>query len=231
MRVLLACAAGRQVASPAFLHDFYQVRLPEGSARCLIRGAHVEMGINTIINSAIEQHFDYIFYMDDDFRCESDVVLRCLQHGKDRVSPIITERLPPFRPYVFDRFDGEVPHFLPVPPTQKGLWQVPMIAGCPGLMATAIFRQLPFPWFPPNEFLPQEGVPGDVKYAQAWRQGDMGFTRKLAAHGVRSYIDLDQAFGHEGTYQVRHHYDLAEQRWRTALITPEGTRPTQILID
>jgi hypothetical protein len=186
-KVLLAAACGRRPASAYFFDAFYNVKLPPGSGYQRVTGAHITRNMNAIINMAIED-YDYLFYVDDDLLFDTDVVMRMLAHQKDRVSPLVCHRCPPFPPFLLDELNPDGTFHYMTLPLHTGLIRVPIgIMGAPGLTATSVLRQLTPPYFPENT---------------ATMQGDVAFTAKLHALGVESYCDLDTRFDHIGEHRV-----------------------------
>lgn len=209
--VLLACACGRQPASSGFYDDFYRCMLPnDASKRMRVESNHVSRNMRYIIDLALTNGFDGVVYVDDDLRFEPDFVLRLLAHGKDRVAPLVCQRLPPFKPYIMDD-TAEGFQYVPIPVGAQGLIEVPMFAGMPGWTSTDVLRRLPFPAFPENTWNGDE-----------WLQGDLGFSRALKTLGVRTYCDLDCVVGHVGTYQVRQRRG-ADGAWGSEFVVNEGT--------
>jgi hypothetical protein len=212
-KVLLAAACGRTPPSALFFDDFYRAQLPtNGSKRARITGSHVGLNMNAIIDTALTGSFDYICYVDDDLRFDADFVLRLLSHGKARVAPLVCERLPPFRPYLFQGFKGPALEYLTLTANDRGLIRVPMIAGMPGLIATEIFARIERPWFPENIYL-KDG---------SFFQGDLQFTKKLYEAGVESWCDLDCRVHHTGQYHVSQKFDEATQTWGVQMTFQEG---------
>jgi hypothetical protein len=179
----------------------------------IAEGAHVEKGMNSIIQHVLDEEFEWLLYVDDDLRFGPDLCEVMLYHNRQRVAPLVVERLPPFRPYIFDGIDddGVSLNWMQIPPTAAGLIQVPMIAGAIGLIHNDVLRLLKFPWFPPNEYV-----------GRIWAQGDLSFTRNLYKANVKSYVDLDYCIYHAGRYFTRYHFDEEKKQWRPMLIIEEA---------
>jgi len=207
--VLLGAACGRMAPSPVFFDDFYRVKLPTtNSARMRATSASISQNMNAIIMTALQADFDYIVYVDDDLRFEPDFVTRLLSHGKDRVAPLVCQRIPPFQPFTFKGWTEQKGfEYLVLTAEHQGLIRVPMFAGMPGLIATKIFRKLSWPYFPENIYR-EDG---------SWLQADLQFSKKLYDAGVETWCDLDCVAQHTGQFHVSTVFDAETQSWRPNL--------------
>lgn len=218
IKVCLAACMGRRPFSIEFFDRFYGVQLPIGSVRIKTSGAHVEKGMNSIIEFAFANKCTHIIYVDDDLLFQPDFVDRLLSHNKDRVSPLVTERTPPFRPYCFNDIDadGELV-WMPIPNEATGLLEVPIIAGMPGLITTKALSKLPRPCFPTNFYL-EDGV--------TMRQGDIEFGKRLFFANVPCYMDLDCIVEHLAEVRVKMYNNKGN--WRPMLYFEEGERKAEV---
>jgi len=142
---------------------------------------------NRLVRMALDEKWDYIWWLDDDQPFNPDDLGKLLAHGVDAVVPLSPRRGTPFLPLLYDGEEqGQFrQHFLD--PADRGLIKV-FGAGMAGLLIrTSCFRDMGTDgWF---EF---EHPPGNFDdYAE-----DLPFYRKLAAQGVQLYCDLGVSFGH-----------------------------------
>lgn len=203
-RVLMATACGRIPASNQFFDCFYDTILPEGSKRVRIVSDHFSVGCNEIIKQALDEGYDYTFYVDDDWLFPPDVVMRMLSHGKDIASPLVTMRRHPFRPCIYNSLDEYGRLGFHVLTNESGLFECLAGASMAGLVKTDVYRRIEaFPWFPNNL---HDGL-------EHW-SGDVLFSKKLIDAGIKTHIDLDYQFWHQDTYSVTARRD-EQGSWKT----------------
>lgn len=191
-RVLMATACGRFPASNQFFDCFYGAELPEGSERVRIVSDHFSVGCNSIIKKALEENFDYTFYVDDDWLFPPDVVMRMLSHDKDIASPLVTMRTSPFRPCIYSTVDDRGRLGFHNLTNESGLFECLAGASCAGLVKTEVYKRIQgTSWFP-NNF--HDGL-------EHW-SGDVLFSKKLIEAGIKTHIDLDYQFWHQDMSSV-----------------------------
>lgn len=154
---------------------------------------------NRLVRMAIEENWDYIWWLDDDQPFHPEDFKKLMAHGLDAVVPLSLRRGAPFLPLLYDSFDGWHARQHWLSDHEKGLLKVAG-AGLAGLLIkTECFRKMATDgWFelvhPPGNF---------DDYAE-----DFDFYRKLQKLGVELYCDLEVRFGHMVTsvaYPIRVH--------------------------
>lgn len=170
---------------------------------------------NRIVREAIRSDAEYVWFLDDDqpfypggIPGRPDDLEALLAHDLDAVIPLSPRRGAPFLPLLYDRIreEGWMAAQRYLTPEDQGL--IPVAgAGMAGLLIkVSVLRAMGDDgWFefvhPPTNF---------DDYSE-----DLPFYKKLSAHGVQLYCDLDVRFGHAVTavaYIVRN-----AGQWQTVL--------------
>lgn len=166
---------------------------------------------NRLVRVAIQEGWDYIWWLDDDQPFHPDDLGKLLMRKVDAVIPLSARRGAPFLPLIYDSISDDwhaQQHWLMS--HESGLIKVAG-AGMAGLLIkTSCFTAMGKDgWFefvhPPENF---------DDYSE-----DLPFYKKLGASGVQLYCDLDVRFGHAVTSVV---YLVKQQgQWMTALADHE----------
>lgn len=166
---------------------------------------------NRLVRMAIDEGWDYIWWLDDDQPFHPDDMNKLMAHGLDAVVPLSARRRAPFTPLLYDAIDEQWnarQHWLL--DGEHGLIKV-MGAGMSGLLIkTECFKAIGKDgWFefvhPPDNF---------DDYSE-----DFPFYRKLADAGYQLHCDLEVRFGHAVTsvaYLIRQ-----KGKWMTVLADHE----------
>lgn len=202
-KVYLACAAGKVPASGQFFDYFYGLQLPPGSERQRATGSWYEGNVNFLLKEAINGGFTHICYVDDDFFFPPDMVMKLLAHKKDFVAPLITSRLPPFRPCIFKSVQPYGLEFEYIY-SETGLIECVGIGGLPTLTNLKAFvdLNLPQPYYPSHTF---------NELGELTRSSDIVLTERMVAAGAKVFVDLDIQVWHAGEYSVA--AQIIDERW------------------
>jgi len=141
---------------------------------------------NKIVDTAIENNCDYIFWIDDDMVMKPDVniIQKLFEHDKDVVAPLFFSRTYPFIPMIFKRrqIGTKFTVYDNIMDYDKGLIEVDGVGfGCI-LTKVDIFRKLTQPYFWTNEVFGE----------------DLFFCENATRAGIKIYCDTTIDVGHIG---------------------------------
>lgn len=134
---------------------------------------------------ALEGGMDYILWLDDDMLIPPDTFECLVKHGKDMVSTLAFQRVPPFGPVIWKGIEDkkEGLHFDQVFAYPKDtLFKVEAIGFGVVLMKTAFLKKMPKPWF-------MSTVPVGE---------DIWFSWKATKLGIECYVDTRCKVKHLG---------------------------------
>jgi hypothetical protein len=203
-KVLMFTSCSKLPASSGFFECFYTAWLPEGSERIRVTNGHYPSGMNVGIQYAIDNKFTHIFYVDDDFLFPPDIVQKLLSHNVDCCGALLTQRLPPFRPCIFNYIDDKGKLGFQSLTNETGLVKILATGGLPNLTKVSVFEKLSKPYYPNDTFF------DDVNWGS-----DILFAKKLIDAKIPCFVDLDRQIWHAGSYSVTARMD--EGKWTTLL--------------
>ena len=185
--------------------SMFKMIFPTGSNYKWVRGNGFALNRNIIVRTLLEnQHWEWLWFMDDDHVFDGDLVLRLLERDVDIIQPLVSTRKAPFQPYAYE-WDATENSYVSMdwPQLQPdGIQQVDAV-GCGGMLVRRrVFEAMSDPWF-------EEGKTSAEHIGE-----DLYFCTKARELGFGIYVDLDNKMGHMGTYHVwpqRHNGDWANK--------------------
>lgn len=167
-------------------------------------GSLVYTSRNDLVQIAIKQGCDYIFWLDSDMMFPPDVLVRMfedLKHG-DIVSGLYFRRVAPFTPVIYDKLDIDETgcHYTEPKEIPDGIFEVEGCGfGCV-LMPTDIMLDVIEKYGSP--FTPINGIGEDLSFC--WRARQLGF---------KIVCDPDIPLGHVGHHVItRELYEAVKRR-------------------
>lgn len=167
-------------------------------------GSLVYTSRNDLVQIAIKQGCDYIFWLDSDMMFPPDALVRLfksLEHG-DIVSGLYFRRVAPFTPVIYDKLDIDETgcHYTEPKEIPDGIFEVEGCGfGCV-LMPTDIMLDVIEKYGSP--FTPINGIGEDLSFC--WRARQLGF---------KIVCDPDIPLGHVGHHVItRELYEAVKQR-------------------
>jgi len=187
VKVLVGVPSGDSVVLP-FWHSFTKAVGTSWAKWDLynVRGMNTVSARNKIVYRAIEQKFDYVFFMDSDMVFPHGTLDRLLHHHKDIVGGFYTRKKGQFLANAFKLGFAENGHLL----TEfvSDFREVEAIGtGCL-LVKTAVFEKIGKPWF---EYEPIPDSPDGHMATE-----DIVFCRRAKKLGYKIYCDGTIACGH-----------------------------------
>ena len=153
---------------------------------CVPKRTNIVSARNLIVNEAIKQECDWIFWIDDDMVIKPDVniIEKLMAHDKDIVAPLFFSRCYPFIPMIFKRktWASRYCVYDNIMDYPKGLLKVDGVGfGCV-LTKVEIFKKLAQPYFWANEIFGE----------------DLFFCENATRAGIEIYCDTTIDVGHIG---------------------------------
>jgi GT2 family glycosyltransferase len=156
--------------------------LPPGSKVEWLIGGDWCGARNDLVRQALDEEWDWLWFMDDDHAFAPNLLNRLLSHGLPLVMPFCLQRVYPFWPVSFTE-----PYGYPINPNEyeEELVEIKE-GGCAGmLIRSEVLRSIPEPWF---------------EYTD--RSEDVIFCEKAREAGFSIHVDLGAQLGHITTAVV-----------------------------
>lgn len=174
-----------------FASSVTRLQLPDGFQLEWLIGGDWCGARNSLGEIALNEGFDYLWFMDDDHAFSPDILMKLVRHDVDIVMPVCLTRVTPFAPVEFTEYLGDgkyLPLYLPDQP-ESGLVEV-VAGGTAGmLIKREVFEAIPNtkekPWF-------EYGTVSE----------DIIFCEKAKKAGFKLYCDLETRLGHITTAVV-----------------------------
>jgi len=151
-------------------------------------GAYIEQNRTRLIQMAIEQGCDKLFFLDSDIMVEGDVINKLLAHNKPIIGAAYNMRAFPL--YSNVKFTDENGNFIAVPDIPKELFKCAGVPTGAMLIDIPTVQKIPHPWF---DLTNDEN--GNLVIGE-----DIYFCQKLIKHGVEIWCDPTIQIGHVGTF-------------------------------
>lgn len=180
MKVLIGMPAGDSIkAKTAFA--LFQLAGPDVRLQ-MVMSCDVADNRNKLAQYAVDNHFDFIFFLDGDVTFNGDALEKMLKHDKDIVALAYNHRRLPLES-VIRPLDGNINKPIP-----KELFEAASCGTGSMLIRTLVFRDIPKPWF-------------DFSYENGERIGeDVNFCRKARKAGYKIWVDTTIPVRHIGEY-------------------------------
>lgn len=108
MKILIAIPCMDQVPVP-FCYSLAQMDKPDGCSLSMKAGSMIYTSRDSLATTAIQNDYDYVFWMDSDMQFPKDALtslLKTLQEEKlDMISGLYYRRMPPYSPVLFDKLE------------------------------------------------------------------------------------------------------------------------------
>lgn len=169
------------------------IRYAFGSGRAVSR--------NNLVRACLEDGAEWMWFVDTDHAFDAHILKRLLSHEKDIVAGLYLQRIKPFAPTAYDRWDDEEGVYWPIDLTKYEKDDlVPIRAAGTGgmLIRSEVFRAMKEPWFEVTEGLGSEDLP---------------FCEKARELGFEIFVDLGARLGHADPILIWPAYFEEEKEW------------------
>jgi hypothetical protein len=176
-------ASGDLTRYASFTRSLASVQYPPGTQLVWSYGSDIVHGFNQAL---ARRTGDWVWIMADDHVFASDLLMRLLDRQVDVVSPVVTNRKPPFCVFAFrEQADGEMPT-VPVEelPT-SGLHEFDGCSGAGMLIREYVLRKIGEPFYESGK------IRADQLNEDTW------LMKKIRAAGFHIYVDCDLRMGHQ----------------------------------
>jgi hypothetical protein len=151
-------------------------------------GAYIEQNRTRLIQMAIEQRCDKLFFLDSDIIVEGNVVNKLLAHNKPFIGAAYNMRSFPL--YSNVKFTDDEGKFIAVPDLPKELFKCAGVPTGAMLIDIPTVQKIPHPWF---DLTHDEN--GNLVLGE-----DIYFCQKAIKLGYEIWCDPTIQIGHIGTY-------------------------------
>lgn len=151
-------------------------------------GAYIEQNRTRLIQMAIEQSCDKLFFLDSDILVEGNVINKLLAHNKPIIGAAYNMRSFPL--YSNVKFTDEQGKFIAVPEIPKELFQCAGVPTGAMLIDIPTVQKLPHPWF---DLINDEN--GNLVIGE-----DIYFCQKLIQQGEEIWCDPTIQIKHIGAF-------------------------------
>jgi GT2 family glycosyltransferase len=150
-------------------------------------GAYIEQNRTRLIQTAIEQKCEKLFFLDSDIMVEPNVINKLLAHNKPFIAANYNHRSFPLRSNVKFMENGE---FIAVPELPHELFKCAAVPTGAMLIDIPTVQKIPHPWFDLEYF-----EDGSLRIGE-----DVYFCLKAIEHGYEIWCDPLIEIGHIGTF-------------------------------
>lgn len=181
-----------QARYSAFSECLANAMIGENDAEVMFAtGIDIGANRNSIVRCALDNEFDWVWFVDDDMTFPSDHLFNLRAHGQPVVASLYLNRKQPHYPMAFNEstlVDG-VRQWRPVSLSgapDQGLAEV-VAAGTGGMLVRhEVFRSIEYDtWFDHHQ-----------------STDDLAFCQRVIEAGFPIYLDLAAVMGHISTYEV-----------------------------
>lgn len=193
MKILIAMPCSKYIETECVVSLFGVEKIDAEYELYVPKGYSVDMSRNIASRYAVDNNFDYIFWVDTDMILPEDALTKMFSHGKDFVSGVYSYKFIGNKNAVAKRLIDGVYEDISIKEIQesKGIVEVDGVGfGCV-LMKVDMLKKIDFPWF-----IYTEGMGEDIF-----------FCRKAQEKGYKIYLDTDVICGHIG--QIN--YDIVKE--------------------
>ena len=156
---------------------------PPGTAITVTARTVVHLARNKIVQKFLESGADYLFFLDDDMLCPSNIIERLIKHNVDIVSAIAFKRGEPYNSCAFKKAPEGI-MYNPIEPEQ-GLVEVDAVGAACMLVHRRVLEKMKDPWFTWGDY-------GE----------DIMFCRGAQEAGFKIWCDSDLVVGHIGENKI-----------------------------
>lgn len=176
MKTLIAIPCMDQVPA-LFAKSLALLQKPDDSSLAMQMGSLIYTSRNNLATMAIQNNYDYVFWMDSDMTFPQDALIRLMDTLKkndlDIISGLYFRRVPPYSPTLFDKLEmrGNICSWSEFKEIPEGLFE---IGGCGFgcvLMSTEVFLSVQAKHG--NMFAPIANNGEDIAFC--WRARDCGY--------------------------------------------------------
>lgn len=201
----VAIPCGVQARSSLFWQCVEDLERPPGwrvPARTA-RGSSPAANRNLLARQALEEGYEWVFWLDDDLEFRPDTLVRLLAHEVSAVVALSYRRQPPFEPLWLDACPGGGLQWAEVQDPALGLQRLAAATSGALLTHRSVLEAVGDPWWTLGQFSRQE-----------W-QDDIWFCTRLREEGLALYGDPLVRVGHTTDVSVWPVWQAG--RWHTCL--------------
>lgn len=173
-----------------------------------IFGVQLPFARNEIVEIALKNESEYLFFIDADMVFPADTLVRLLKHNKDIVNALAFRRIKPHYPCVF-KWNKNCYETVDYSVANNGLLEVEATGMSCILIKTDVFKKLQRPWY---------------YYRDHLFSSDITFCENARKAGYSIWIDTGLKIGHLGAekvideeYYLKHFSPEAKQKWNRGM--------------
>ena len=191
----------REIVSMKWAMGFRNLMLPPSSGITVRSGAPYDVARNAICADALQHHFQWIFFVDDDVISPPDVYMRLVKHDLDIVSGLYYRRHEPICPVAMKTDDTGKHQWVTAWSPPNSMLEVDLVgAGCLLIHRRVLERMSP-PWFEWQIGREPAQVSGAAPKRGALSE-DFAFCVKAKEAGFKVHLDTSIRCDHVGLGQA-----------------------------
>lgn len=199
MTLLIGVSALPQARYSEFSECLANLYKPLGTEVMFATGIDIGENRNKIVRRAIDDGYQWLWFVDDDMTFEEDHVERLIEHNRPVVASLYLNRKPPHYPMAFNStalVDG----------VRK--WQPVSLDGAPGEGLAEIVAAGTGGMLISNKVL--AAIERDTWFDHHQSTDDLAFCQRVLEAGFEIALDLAARMGHISEYQV---WPVFDSRW------------------
>ncbi len=169
----------------------------------MVFGCQLPFARNRVVQEALQNESDYVFFIDADMVFPSDMLLRLLKHNVSMVNALAFRRTKPHYPCIFKWNEKE--GCYETTSYTKGLLEVDATGMAAHLIHIDVFKRMKQPWY---------------YYRDHQFSSDLTFCENAKKLGFKILIDTDLKIGHIGEeiviteqFYINHLSPEAKEKW------------------
>lgn len=187
IRITIGIPTANEFLHRKFVQSLMCLRLPENTIieYSMLSGYQLPFARNRIVEEALNNNSDYVFFIDADMVFDSDLLIKLLKHDLPMVNALAFRRIHPHYPTIF-KWNEDNKSYDTMSYT-SGLLEVDATGMAAHLIKTEVFKKMEKPWF---------------YYRDNIFSSDLTFCENAKKLGYKIMIDTDVKIGHIGSEQI-----------------------------
>jgi len=187
LKITIGTPSATEYLHRRFVQSLLSLEYPENTdvQFSQVFGIQLPFARNHIVQDALKDNSDYLFFIDADMIFPPDILIKMLLHDKDIINALAFRRIEPHYPCIF-KFNEKEGTYNTVE-YYGGLISVDATGMSCILIKTEVFKKMKQPWY---------------YYDQHLFSSDLTFCKNALKLGYKVWIDTDLKIGHLGADKI-----------------------------